>query len=143
MKAFLFEHRWWFVGASLASAFGLLSMGLVGGGLMALVDGFFTEPFIASPRGWHAPHGDTWWPTAILYSLVLPWWVFGVALLLRWKRWKSRLALAFATALGTAAVFVAMQVLYRWSNRTPANRTEVRREVSGTTTRPSGSTVSD
>ncbi len=60
MKAFPLEQRWWFIGAAVASALGLLSMRLVGGGLMELVDGFFTEPFIASPRGWRTPHGDTW-----------------------------------------------------------------------------------
>lgn len=89
-------------------------MGLPGMVLFEAYD-FLIEQWIAGPRGWARPHGDTFWPTAILYTILLPWLSWGLSLIV--KRFFQRAVVFWSVwILAFSGVFFLIHLLYRAPN---------------------------
>ena len=110
-------HRWWLTGAAAASVIGMLTIGVPGMGLYAVLD-FIVNTLVARRVSWDIPHGDTVWPTAIAYSLATPWIAFAAYLVTR-RLWTLPRPLVVATGTTTATFFVMLviHVVYRFANR--------------------------
>jgi hypothetical protein len=101
--------------AVVASVVGFLSMGATGMLVFTAAD-WLVDLAIAVPRGWARPHGDTVWPTAIMYALATPWVALAVFVGVR-NRTTARVTRWLAIASGTALVMLVVHVLYRAGSR--------------------------
>ena len=110
--AALRAHVGGLLAATGASLLGLLTLGLPGILWFELMDRTLV-PWVARPRGWPTPHGDTVWPTAIGYSFVAPWIAFGVFLALKKLRPSvSSVLWAPAVLAATLAALVALHLVH-------------------------------
>jgi phosphotransferase system glucose/maltose/N-acetylglucosamine-specific IIC component len=94
-----------------ASAIGFLSMGATGMAVFAAAD-WLVDRTLAIPLGWARPHGDTVWPTAIMYALAVPWVALGAFLFVR-PRLPTQAGRVLAVTTFTAIVMLLVHVLYR------------------------------
>jgi hypothetical protein len=98
-----------------ASVIGFLSLGATGMAVFTAAD-WLVDRTLAIPLGWARPHGDTVWPTAILYALATPW-VAMVAFALVQHRTPSRVVRWMTITCATALVMLVVHVLYRVASR--------------------------
>jgi hypothetical protein len=101
--------------AVVASVVGFLSMGATGMLVFTAAD-WLVDLAIAVPRGWARPHGDTVWPTAIMYALATPWVALAVFVGIR-QRLHTRASRVLAITGICALVMLAVHLAYRANAR--------------------------
>ncbi len=108
-------YKTWLWGAVISTIVGFVLAGLPGGALMELLN-LIIDPLIAKPLNWTAPHGDTIWPTAIIYTLLTPWVSFGIYLAGQRLVGSSINPWIYVPSL-TFACLIIFHIIFRYTNR--------------------------
>jgi hypothetical protein len=112
---FASTYKIWLWGAAISTIVGFVLGGLPGGALMELLN-LIIDPLIAKPLNWTAPHGDTIWPTAIIYTLLTPWVSFGIYLAGQRLVSSSINPWIYVPSL-TFACLIIFHIIFRYTNR--------------------------